>query len=100
MGHTARHRPQRLNSVVHGQRLVEIHGVPAVSRTFIPNHGLTQDLVDIEGLTMEPITGLELAIHFVSKVMESAVEIIFVAQHNYKISRGTCGMSHRNLKQL
>ncbi len=85
--------------MVHGHRLVEIHGVPAVSRTFFPHHGLAQDLIDIEGLPVEPITGFELAIHFVRKVMESAVEIIFVTQHNYKISRGTCGMSHRNLKQ-
>ena len=90
---------RRRDSMVHGHRLVEIHGVPAVSRTFFPHHGLAQDLIDIEGLPVEPITGFELAIHFVRKVMESAVEIIFVTQHNYKISRGTCGMSHRNLKQ-
>ena len=85
--------------MVHGHRLMEIHGVPAVSRTFFSHHRLAQDLIDIEGLPVEPITSLELAIHLVRKVMKSSVEIIFIAHNNNKISRGTCGMSHRNLKQ-
>ena len=83
---------------MHGQRLVEIHGVPAVSRTFIPHHRLAQDVVDVEGLSVEPIASLEFAIHFVRKMMKPAVKIIFVAHHNYIISRGLGGMSHRNLE--
>ena len=68
---------------------------PAVGRPFGAHHGLTQNMVDIKRLPMQLVAGLELPIHLVREVMESGVKIIFVADHDNKISRRVSGVSHR-----
>ena len=68
---------------------------PAVSRSIGAHHGLAQDVVYIERLPMQLVAGLQLAIHLVREVMEPSVIIIFVADHDNKISRRVSGVSHR-----
>jgi hypothetical protein len=59
--------------------LDEDGGVATVLSAFHPHHGLAQRLVDVERRAVQFVAGFELAIHFVRKVMEAGMEIIFIA---------------------
>ena len=93
--------PHQESGAVQGWHLViKNRGIPAMGRAVGSHHGLTDDMVDTERLTVELIAGLELAVHLVGEVVKSTMNIIIIADYENVISNGFSGMSHKAVTRM
>jgi hypothetical protein len=74
-------------------------------RAFQAQHRLAQRLVDVKWLPVKLVTGAQLAVYLVGKVMKATVVVIVIAYHDNIISRNgrrlrRIRLRHRSLHEL